>query len=96
MKRLSDLSARATQGEWEPGHLADPTTTCNCRSILTEYMMGCIFTTPDPEKIEERLRSEYPCNEESAANMVFVCELVNAFRAGRLVEIAERNDEGTV
>ena len=87
--KLSELSAKASQGVWEPGHLADPTTSCNCRSILTDQMFGCVMTTPNPEKIEERFRDEYPTNEESAANMVFVCELVNAFRAGRLVERSE-------
>lgn len=86
MTKLADLSARASSGTWEPGHLADPETTCNCRSIVTDHMLGCVFTVPDRAEIDERLRSEYPGDEESAANMMFVCELVNAFRAGRLIE----------
>lgn len=88
MHRLVVLSQKASSGEWAPGHLSDPTTKCNCRSILTENLLSCIFTVPDPEKIEERFRGEYPNDDESAANMLFVCELVNAFRSGRLVEAA--------
>lgn len=86
MTPLSILSAKASQGQWSPGHLSDPSTTCNCRSIATEFMMGCVFIAPDPAEIDERFRREYPSDDESAANMLFVCELVNAFRAGRLVE----------
>lgn len=84
MSVLSELSSKASQGEWFPGHLSDPDTKCNCRSVVTDRMLGCVFSAPAPETIEERFRSEYPTDEESAANMLFVCELVNAFRAGKL------------
>lgn len=49
-------------------------------------MLGCVFKAIDPMQVEERFRSEYPSDDESAANMLFVCELVNAFREGRLIE----------
>lgn len=85
-KTLGDLSRAASQGEWSPGHLGDETTKCDCRSVVTDQMLGCVFKATNPAEVEERFRNEYPTDDESAANMRLVCELVNRFRKGILVE----------
>ena len=80
---LKELSGLATGGKWIPGHLSNPDHSCNCRYILADCFMGSLFEASVPCK---DYPDEYPTDKESGYNLRLVCELVNLYRQGHLVE----------
>ena len=67
---LDAIEARAraaTQGEWIPGHHANPDHSCSCRGILSEFYFGSICTVNESltRDIED---GDNPPPEEAAAN----------------------------
>lgn len=80
---LAELSAKASPGEWHCGCFADPQASCQCKSILTDQMMGAVGSVYVRDDSEPHA-DEYPSVDEARANLQFIVALVNAFRAGTI------------
>lgn len=76
-RRLESLLKQASPGEWHCGCFADPKARCQCKSILTDQMMGAVGTIIVREK-GDQFASEYPTVREARANLNLIVELHNA------------------
>lgn len=76
------VTPKFTPGPWHPGHLGDPTTSCECSHIVSETCFGAICTV----EVNNGLRvseggNDAPPLEEAIANMHAISAVPLMFHA---------------
>jgi hypothetical protein len=87
---LEELLAAATPGDWHPGCFADDTSTCNCKSVLSECYAGsvCAISVDNGLWIQDG-GNDSPPEEEAKANLRLIPAMKNALPA--LIAAAKRD-----